>query len=91
MADVWFMALFGFLGFFMRRYALPIPPLILGVILGPLAENYFLTTMIGEANDVTVFFRRPVSSCFLFLSIGLLFMPFLRRIRARRKEPAGPS
>ncbi|NWF55819.1 MAG: tripartite tricarboxylate transporter permease [Syntrophaceae bacterium] len=91
MADVWFMALFGFLGFFMRRYALPIPPLILGVILGPLAENYFLTTMIGEANDVTVFFRRPVSSCFLFLSIGLLFMPFLRRIRASRKEPAGPS
>jgi putative tricarboxylic transport membrane protein len=91
MADVWFMALFGILGYFMRRYALPIPPLILGVILGPLAESYFLTTMIGEANDITVFFRRPVSSCLLILSIGLLFMPFLRRIWTRRKESAGVS
>jgi putative tricarboxylic transport membrane protein len=91
MADVWFMALFGILGYFMRRYALPIPPLILGVILGPLAESYFLTTMIGEANDVTVFFRRPVSSCLLIVSIGLLLMPFLRRIWTRRKEPARAS
>jgi len=91
MADVWFMALFGILGYFMRRYALPIPPLILGVILGPLAESYFLTTMIGEANDITVFFRRPVSSCLMIISIGLLLMPFLRRIWTRQKESARPS
>lgn len=91
MADVWFMALFGILGYFMRRYALPIPPLILGVILGPLAESYFLTTMIGEANDVTVFFRRPISSCLLVMSIGLLLMPFLRRFWTRKKESARPS
>lgn len=88
MADVWFMALFGILGYFMRRYALPIPPLILGVILGPLAESYFLTTMIGEANDITVFFRRPVSSSLLIISIALLFMPFLRKMWTKRKEPA---
>jgi len=80
MADVWFMALFGILGFFMRRYELPIPPLILGVILGPLAESYFLTTMIGEANDLTVFFRRPVSACLLIIAVGLLFLPALRQV-----------
>lgn len=79
-ADVWFMALFGILGFFMRRYALPIPPLILGVILGPLAESYFITTLIGEANDWTIFFRRPVSGILLGASILLLFMPLIRKI-----------
>jgi TctA family transporter len=50
-----------------------------------------LTTMIGEANDVTVFFRRPVSSCLLIISIGLLLMPFLRRIWTGRKESARAS
>lgn len=85
MADVWFMALFGILGFFMRRYALPIPPLILGVILGPLAESYFLTSMIGEGNDPTVFLRRPVSACLLIIAVGLLFMPALRRVWRKGK------
>jgi len=37
LADVWLTMLFGILGFFMRRYDLPVPPLVMGVILGPLA------------------------------------------------------
>jgi putative tricarboxylic transport membrane protein len=78
MADVWFMAIFGIVGYFMRRYDLPIPPMILGIILGPLAEKYFLTTMIAAGNDFTIFFTRPVSGCLLVLSIGLLVVPFLR-------------
>jgi putative tricarboxylic transport membrane protein len=88
MADVWFMALFGILGYFMRRYELPIPPLILGVILGPLAESYFLTTLIGEGNDYSVFFRRPISACLLTISVGLLIMPLMRRIW--KKESGAP-
>jgi putative tricarboxylic transport membrane protein len=88
MADVWFMALFGILGYFMRRHELPIPPLILGVILGPLAESYFLTTLIGEGNDYSVFFRRPISACLLTISVGLLIMPLMRRIW--KKESGAP-
>jgi len=87
-ADVWFMAFFGIMGYFMRRYALPIPPLILGVILGPLAESYFITTMIGEANDLWVFFRRPVSACLIFFAIGLLLMPMIQSIWKKKTDPA---
>ncbi|MGC8810649.1 MAG: tripartite tricarboxylate transporter permease [bacterium] len=78
MADVWFMALFGILGYFMRRYGLPIPPLILGVILGPLAESYFLTTMIGEANNIWIFFRRPVSASLLTISLVIFILPIIK-------------
>ena len=53
MADVWLTMLFGVLGFFMRRYDLPIPPLVMGVILGPMAEQYFLTSMVAHGNDLT--------------------------------------
>jgi putative tricarboxylic transport membrane protein len=88
MADVWFMAIFGIAGYFMRRYDLPIPPMILGIILGPLAEKYFQTTMIGAGNDFTIFFTRPVSGCLIVISIGLLLMPFLRGLGRKRKKAA---
>ena len=90
MADVWFMALFGIVGYFMRRYDLPIPPMILGIILGPLAEKYFLTSMIGAGNDITVFISRPVSGSLLVVSIGLLLMPFFRGLGKRRKKALQP-
>jgi putative tricarboxylic transport membrane protein len=86
MADVWFMAIFGIVGYFMRRYELPIPPMILGIILGPLAEKYFLTTMIGAGNDFTIFFTRPVSGCLVVISLGLLLMPFLRGLGKKGKK-----
>ncbi len=88
LADVWFMALFGILGYFMRRYNLPIPPLILGLILGPLAESYFLTTLIGVGNDFTIFFRRPVSASLMIISIGLLLLPAIRRIGQKSTKPS---
>ena len=89
MTDVWFMAIFGIVGYFMRRYDLPTPPMILGLILGPLAEKYFLTSMIGAGNDATIFFRRPVSGSLMVVSIALLIMPLIRSLRQKgKKAPA---
>jgi putative tricarboxylic transport membrane protein len=88
MTDVWFMAIFGIVGYFMRRYDLPSPPMILGLILGPLAEKYFLTSMIGCANDWTMFFCRPVSGSLMVISIGLLIMPFLRNLGKKGRRAA---
>jgi putative tricarboxylic transport membrane protein len=86
MTDVWFMAIFGIVGYIMRRYDLPSPPMILGLILGPLAEKYFLTTMISCGNDWTIFFCRPVSGSLMIISIGLLLMPFLRGLLKKGKK-----
>jgi putative tricarboxylic transport membrane protein len=85
MADVWLTMLFGVLGFFMRRYVLPIPPLVMGVILGPMAEQYFLTSMVSHQNDLTVFFRRPVSAVVLLMALSMIVWPFLKEARARRR------
>lgn len=63
--DVLMGFLFGVLGYVMRVYSFPVSALILGLILGPLAEKYFLTTMISYQNDLSVFVRRPVSAGFL--------------------------
>jgi len=88
MADVWLTMLFGVLGFFMRRYGLPIPPLVMGVILGPMAEQYFLTSMVANHNDLTVFITRPVSAVILLLSALVVVWPLVRAARRRSARVA---
>ncbi len=83
MADVWIMAIFGILGYFMRRHDYPIPPLVLGLILGPLAEDFFMTSMYSHHNDVSVFFTRPLSAALLLTSAILLLWPALKGLVRR--------
>ena len=79
MADVWLTMLFGILGFFMRRYDLPVPPLVMGIILGPMAEQFFLTSMVANQNDLTVFVTRPVSAVILAIAALMIVWPLARR------------
>jgi putative tricarboxylic transport membrane protein len=85
LADVWLTMLFGILGFFMRRHDLPIPPLVMGVILGPMAEQFFLTSMIANQNDLTVFVTRPVSAVILAVAVVMTAWPLTKRWRTRRR------
>src|SRR5712692_3769478 len=86
MADVWLTMLFGVLGFVMRRYDLPIPPLIMGVILGPMAEQFFLTSMVANANDLRVFITRPISAVILMMSVLMVLWPAFRAWRAAARR-----
>jgi len=54
----------------------------MGVILGPMAEQYFLTSMVSHQNDLTVFVRRPVSGIVLGCAAALLVWPLVKRARA---------
>lgn len=93
MSDVWIMAGSGIVGYFMRKFDYPIAPLVLGVILGPLAESAFMTTMISFRNDWTVFFTRPVSGFMMLLCIGAILLPIWKGIsekRAAEQKPTGP-
>ncbi|MBM3354296.1 MAG: hypothetical protein FJY47_00490 [Betaproteobacteria bacterium] len=71
-ADVYICIAFGILGFYMKRFGFPTAPLVLGVILGPLAEGYFLTSMANYANDLTIFFTRPKSGVLMALAFGFI-------------------
>ncbi len=91
MADVWLTMLFGILGYVMRRYDLPVPPLVMGVILGPMAEQYFLTSMVSHQNDLTVFVTRPVSAVVLLAAVLVVAWPLGQALRARRRAAAAPA
>ena len=75
--DVWILLIFGVIGYFMDKYGYPSTPLVLGTILGPIAENAFLTSMISFHNDWLIFFKRPASLVFMLAAIACLFLPLL--------------
>ena len=85
LTDVWLLVAFGVLGYLAERFRFPVSPLVLGAILGPLAESTFMTTMISFGNDWTVFFTRPVAGAVMALSALTLAIPLLRRLLSRRK------
>jgi len=91
LTDVWLMAIFGIAGYLFERFRFPITPLVLGVILGPLAENNYMTTMISFNNDWTVFFTRPIAGPIMIVALITLIYPLVKqaRERARAEDAAG--
>jgi putative tricarboxylic transport membrane protein len=86
--DLWLMIGFGVIGYLFERLKFPIAPLVLGVILGPLAEESFMNAMISFSNDWTVFFTRPISGTIVALTIVVLLLPFVQQLLRRRVATA---
>jgi putative tricarboxylic transport membrane protein len=78
--DVLVMYLIGVVGFFMRRYDVPVAPMILGVILGPLLEEQFRTALQVSQGDLSVFVTRPISLVILLAAVAALLIPFVPRL-----------
>jgi putative tricarboxylic transport membrane protein len=86
--DLWMIVVFGIVGYLFERWRFPIAPMVLGCILGPIAESSYMTTMISYRNDWTVFFTRPVSATVMALSAAALLYPAYRGFRRRRASLA---
>ena len=84
-------AIFGVLGFVMEKNGYPVAALVLGIVMGSMLEQNFVTSLIKSDGDVLPFFERPVSSILAALSIGALLWPLFAwgwmRL-ARRRSPA---
>ncbi|MEU5029382.1 tripartite tricarboxylate transporter permease [Streptomyces milbemycinicus] len=82
--DLGIAVLFGVLGFGMRRTGYPVAPLILGAVLGPMAETQFRRTLVFSEGDWTVLLTRPLSAAILSLAAIALVGPMVaRRLRRR--------
>jgi putative tricarboxylic transport membrane protein len=84
--DIWVLFIFGLLGYLMKKFGFPLTPMILGVILGPLAETN-LRRALQTSSDYSLFFTRPISLVLLILAGISLLYPFYQRFRDRGKKP----
>ena len=86
--DLWTLLWFGILGFLMRQYGFPLAPMILGVVLGDIAELN-LARAFAITTDLTPFVTRPWSLLFLILAVFSTFFPLYQRDRNRRRWTLG--
>lgn len=72
--DVWCVLAFGIIGLLFKKFKIPSTPLIIGFILGKMAEENLRRALQASEGSISVFFTRPISLVFLivaFLSVAL--------------------
>lgn len=72
--DIWTLLAFGVLGFVMVKNGFPLTPMVLGVVLGPIAEVNFARA-VATSDDYTLFFTRPWAFFFIVLALFSAFFP----------------
>src|SRR6185436_2845960 len=86
MLDIWFMLLFGVIGYVFKKLDYPLAPLVLALVLGDRAEDSFRQSMLISQGDMSVFFTRPIAGAISVAAILFFLMPLLsgawRKIKA---------
>lgn len=85
--DVFLVVLFGIIGYLMEKVEMPLSPLILGLVLGPMIEDNLRIGLIKTNNQFLPFLTRPISGIFaLILAIAFLYEPVKSLFKLMRKH-----
>jgi putative tricarboxylic transport membrane protein len=88
--DLVILWLIGLVGFTMRVFDVPVAPCVVGLILGPLAEQQFRRALAISQGDPSVFVTQPIALLLLAIAACLLLGPALLR-RRQRQRAAGTA
>jgi putative tricarboxylic transport membrane protein len=75
MLDVWFMLLFGVVGYVLKKLQYPLAPLVLSLVLGDRAEAAFRQTMLASKEDLGIFWSNGLVGTITTLALVMLFWP----------------
>ena len=68
-------ASFGIIGYVMEANGYPVAAMVLGIVMGTMVEQSFVTSLIKSDGSILPFFERPVSAVLAALTIGALLWP----------------
>jgi putative tricarboxylic transport membrane protein len=85
--DLMALLVIGALGFMMRRFGLPVVPLVVAVILLPRAETQMRRALQISDGSISGLFTSPFAIAIYAVVVLILCLPLLRVIRARRAAP----
>lgn len=84
--DIWMVALFGLIGYGFIKLGCEPAPLLLGLILGPMMEEYLRRALLISRGDWSVFVTRPLSASLLFVAAVLLAVVLMPSVKKKREE-----
>ena len=88
MLDIWFMLLFGVLGYAFKKLSYPLAPLVLALVLGDQAEDAFRQSMLISQGDVRIYFSNWLVGSIMVLGLLMLFWPVLGKMMAQLRKSA---
>ncbi|MBY4226733.1 tripartite tricarboxylate transporter permease [Rhodococcus fascians] len=75
----------GFVGFLMRRYGFPLAPVMIGVVLGPLAETSLRNAMMSSGGDASVLVGSPITWTLYGVLVVVLVFTAVNKVRNRTR------
>lgn len=83
--DLTLMAVFGVIGYLLRKQGVPMAPLILGFVLGDMMEQNLRRALSITNGDVGILIESPISKGLWLIAILMVVVPPLLRLRRRRQ------
>jgi putative tricarboxylic transport membrane protein len=94
MIDIWYMIIFGVIGYVFKKLDYPLAPLVLALVLGDFAENALRQSLIMSQGSLLIFFQRPIAAAISLLAVFFLTLPAIslwRRKRQLLRIPVTPA
>jgi len=91
MLDIWFMMLFGVVGYVFKKLDYPLAPLVLALVLGDKAEDSFRQAMLFSQGDLSIMFSNGLVGSITALALLMLFWPLIGKALAYIRPPKKPE
>ena len=85
MLDIWFMVLFGVVGYFFKKLGYPLAPMVLALVLGDKLEDAFRQTMLASRGSLTIFWSNGLVGSITTLALVMLFWPLITLLLKKMK------
>lgn len=89
MHDVWLMLIFGVSGYLMRKLDYPMAPMVLAIVLGPLAESSLRQALMLSEGSLLVFIQRPISGPIMGVAMLLFLLPVFKALKKKYRGGDG--
>ena len=84
--DVGLALVVGVVAYFMGKGKFPVSPILLALILGPMAEQNMRRSLLLSQDDPSIFFTRPISAIFLLLALFMAITSYRKFKKLRKME-----
>ena len=81
--DLWITLIAGIAGYFLEKVNVPLAPIILGMILGLMAEQSVRRALLISRGDATELLTRPISAVLAIATALLILLPIYKAVKQR--------
>ncbi len=88
MIDIWYMILFGIVGYAFKKLDYPMAPMVLALVLGDNAESAMRQSLVMSQGSPFIFFARPIAGIVNGLAVFFFLWPAVKAFRGWRRKIA---